>query len=120
LWLWLRLTGRAKTLVRKRAALRNRPLHAPAAVLIPAWHEAAVIGDTITHLLASWPHPLMRLYIGCYRNDPATLAAASAAAKGDARLRRAEHQGRLPQPPLTRAGDRRGALGPALCDGGVP
>jgi adsorption protein B len=33
----------------------------------------------------------MRLYIGCYRNDPATLAAASAAAKGDARLRLVIH-----------------------------
>lgn len=91
LWLWLRLTGKASTPVRKRAALRNRPLHAPAAVLIPAWHEAAVIGDTISHLLASWPHPLMRLYVGCYRNDPATLVAASAAAKGDARLRLVIH-----------------------------
>ncbi len=91
LWLWLRLTGKAKAVRRKRAALVNRPLHGPAAVLIPAWDEAAVIGDTVSHILASWPHPLLRLYVGCYRNDPATLAAASAAAKGDPRLRLVIH-----------------------------
>ena len=75
-WLWLRLTGKATAIRRKRAALVNRPLHGPAAVLIPAWNEAAVIGQTVAHILASWPHPLLRLYVGCYRNDPATLAAA--------------------------------------------
>ncbi|MFN3864770.1 MAG: glycosyltransferase, partial [Erythrobacter sp.] len=91
LWLWLRATGKAKTQVRKRAALVNRPLHGPAAVIIPAWNEAAVIGDTIAHLLASWPQTTMRLYVGCYRNDPATLAAASAAARGDPRLRLVIH-----------------------------
>lgn len=91
IWLWLRLTGRGKAKSRKRAALVNRPLHAPAAVIIPTWNEAAVIGDTITHLLASWPHPLLRLYVGCYRNDPATLAAATAAAKSDPRLRLVIH-----------------------------
>lgn len=91
LWLWLRATGRAKAPMRKRAALVNRPLHGPAAVIIPAWHEAAVIGDTVRHLLSSWPQTTMRLYVGCYRNDPATLAAASAAAKGDPRLRLVIH-----------------------------
>jgi adsorption protein B len=91
LWLWLRLTGRTKTAVRRRAALINRPLHGPAAVLIPAWNEAAVIGETIAHLLATWPQAGLRLYVGCYRNDPATLAAASVAAKGDPRLRLVIH-----------------------------
>jgi adsorption protein B len=62
-------------------------LYAPAAVMIPAWHEAPVIGGTITHLLASWPQPTLRLYLGCYRNDPDTLAAAVAAARSDPRLR---------------------------------
>jgi len=91
LWLWLRLTGRADVPTRRRAALRNRPLHGPAAVLIPAWQEAAVIGDTIAHLLASWPQTTMRLYVGCYRNDPATLAAATAATRGDPRVRLVIH-----------------------------
>lgn len=91
LWLWLRATGRTSAPVSKRAALANRPLHGPAAVIIPAWQEAPVIGDTVSHLLASWPQTTMRLYVGCYRYDPATLAAASAAAKGDPRLRLVIH-----------------------------
>ncbi|WP_086616889.1 glycosyl transferase family protein [Erythrobacter tepidarius] len=91
LWLYLRITGRAKAPSRTRATLVNRALHGPAAVIIPAWNEAAVIGDTVGHLLASWPQATMRLYVGCYRNDPATLAAASAAARGDPRLRLVIH-----------------------------
>jgi adsorption protein B len=86
-WLWLRAKGRVQTPLRSRAELEHRPLHAPAAVLIPAWREASVIGGTITHLLASWPQPTLRLYVGCYRNDPETLAAGIAAARGDPRLR---------------------------------
>ncbi|WP_296717133.1 glycosyltransferase [Erythrobacter sp.] len=91
IWLWLRFSGKAVTGQRPRDALRQRPLHAPAAVLIPAWQEAAVIGDTIAHLLASWPQRDLRVYVGCYRNDPATLAAAVAAAAGDGRLRLVIH-----------------------------
>ncbi len=91
LWLWLKVTGRAITPRRSRELLQQRQLQDPVAVLIPAWREAAVIGDTIAHLLASWPQTTMRLYVGCYRNDPATLAAATAAAKGDPRLRLVIH-----------------------------
>jgi adsorption protein B len=86
-WLWLKVRGRAVTARRNRQALRGRPLSGPVAVLIPAWQEAAVIGQTIGHLLASWPQAALRLYVGCYRNDPATLGAAIAAARGDARVR---------------------------------
>jgi bacteriophage N4 adsorption protein B len=90
-WLWLKARGRVKTARCDRPALHNRPLGGPVAALIPAWHEAAVIGSTIRHLLDSWPQADLRLYIGCYRNDPATLAAAIAAAKGDLRLRLVIH-----------------------------
>lgn len=86
-WLWLRVRGAVYTPRRSRQSLQHRPLHGPAAVLIPAWQEAAVIGGTITHLLGSWPQPGLRLYVGCYRNDPDTLAAGIAAAGGDPRLR---------------------------------
>jgi bacteriophage N4 adsorption protein B len=87
IWLWLRVRGAVYTPRVSRSQLQCRPLHGPVAVLIPAWREAAVIGDTITHLLASWPQTELRLYVGCYRNDPATLAAGVAAARGDPRLR---------------------------------
>ncbi len=91
LWLWLRITGRVSTPRADRQALGSRELHGPAAVFIPAWNETAVIGDTVAHLLGSWPQGALRLYIGCYRNDPATLAAAMTAARGDPRLRLVIH-----------------------------
>ncbi|WP_285713465.1 glycosyl transferase family protein [Erythrobacter oryzae] len=86
-WLWLKASGRAITPRRSRASLLQRELAGPVAVLIPAWREAAVIGQTIRHLLGTWPHATLRLYIGCYRNDPETIGAAIAAARGDPRLR---------------------------------
>lgn len=86
-WLWLRAKGQALTPQRSRAALQLRSLSRPIAVMIPAWQEAAVIGQTIRHLLDTWPQPAMRLYVGCYRNDPDTLGAGIAAARGDPRLR---------------------------------
>ncbi len=91
LWLWLRLRGRGVTQQRSRAALRQRRLSGPVAVLIPAWQESAVIGRTIRHLLETWRQPELRLYVGCYRNDPATLGAAIQAACGDPRLRLVIH-----------------------------
>jgi adsorption protein B len=91
LWLWLRLRGRGVTQQRSRAALRQRRLSGPVAVLIPAWQESAVIGRTIRHLLETWRQPELRLYVGCYRNDPATLGAAIEAACGDPRLRLVIH-----------------------------
>lgn len=75
-WLWLRLTGRARTPRVDRAELRNRELHGPVAVFVPAWQEAEVIAETIAHLLEAWPQRALRLYVGIYRNDPATLEAA--------------------------------------------
>lgn len=90
-WLWLRLRGRAVTATRQRASLMHRNLAGPVAVLIPAWHEAAVIGQTIRYLLATWPQSELRLYVGCYRNDPATIAAAIEAGRGDPRFRLVIH-----------------------------
>ena len=86
-WLWLKLTGRAKTPQLDRDALRDSALSGDAAVFIPAWHESDVVGYTIGHVLESWPQAAMRLYVGCYRNDPATIEAAMKAAKGDPRVR---------------------------------
>ncbi|MBV7264955.1 glycosyl transferase family protein [Erythrobacter ani] len=86
-WVWLKLTGRARTPEFDREQLRCRELHGAAAIFIPAWSEAEVIGDTIGHTLSSWPQTDLRLYVGCYRNDPATIAAAMQAAQGDERIR---------------------------------
>lgn len=89
-WLWLKLTGRATTVRGPIAA--GRPLTGRAAVFIPAWREAEVIGTTIRHALSVWPQSELRLYVGCYRNDRATVDAVIAAAGGDPRLRLVIHE----------------------------
>lgn len=88
LWLWLRLTGRVHT--GRAPADSTRPLRGIAAVLVPAWQEAAVVGAMLSHTLKVWPQAELRIYAGCYRNDVATLAAIVAAAS-DTRLRIVVH-----------------------------
>ncbi len=85
-WIGLKLSGKART-TRLPVGYGGDPLSGEAAVLIPAYHESQVIGATIAHMLAFWPQRELTVYVGCYRNDPATLAAAMAAARGDPRLR---------------------------------
>ena len=55
------------------------------AVLIPAWDESTVIGAMLRATLTRFEHQDYRLYVGHYRNDPATSAAISEVA--DARVR---------------------------------
>ena len=90
-WFWLRLTGRAETPVMSRRNIHYRRLSGRAAVLVPAWQEARVIADTLTHALAVWPQDDLRIYVGVYRNDPETLEAAARGARGDARVRIVVH-----------------------------
>ena len=89
-WLWLRLTGRGRT-ARLPVGYGAEPLSGRAAVLIPAFQEAPVIGATLAHMLAAWPQRDLMIYVGCYGNDAATLAAASAAAGRDPRVRIVVH-----------------------------
>jgi adsorption protein B len=52
------------------------PMHAGwLAVLIPAWDEATVIAPMLRATLERFDHDEYRLFVGHYRNDPATLAA---------------------------------------------
>jgi adsorption protein B len=89
-WLWLRLTGRSSSL-RLNADFANQPLAGRTAVLVPAWQEAGVIGAMISHTLKVWPQRDLRLYVGCYCNDVATLEAAMAGAGHDPRVRLVIH-----------------------------
>jgi bacteriophage N4 adsorption protein B len=89
-WLWLKLTGRARTR-RLRPGYGQGRLTGPAAVLIPAFQESAVIATTVAHMLEVWPQANLRIYVGCYGNDAATLAAASAGAGDDPRVRLVIH-----------------------------
>lgn len=86
-WIWLRLKGRIRSSAAICARPSNQPLKGRAAVFIPAWREDAVIEHTIAHALAAWPHGQLRLYVGCYRNDPDTCAAIVRGANDDSRVR---------------------------------
>lgn len=86
-YVWLRLTGRAHTPRIDGAELTARPLSGRSAVFIPAWREHQVLAATVKHLLHAWPQGALRLYVGCYREDLATLAAAMRGSDGDSRVR---------------------------------
>jgi adsorption protein B len=86
IWLWLLAAGRARA-QRLPAGYERRPLTGRMAVVVAAWQEPLVIGEMIAHTLAAWPQRGLTLYVGCYCNDAATLGAAMAGARGDARLR---------------------------------
>lgn len=85
-WMWFRLSGRARD---QRIAPESvpAPLKGAAAIFIPAWHEAQVIGHTVRHALSAWQQDDLVLYVGCYFNDPATIAAAMSGAGTDRRVR---------------------------------
>jgi adsorption protein B len=55
------------------------------ALFVPTWDEAAVIGPMLRATLSAYRGVDFRLYVGCYPNDPGTLAAA--AGLGDRRVR---------------------------------
>jgi len=90
-WVWLKLTGRARTQRVDRAEIRTRPLAGPAALLLPAWQEADVIEFTIAHALSVWRQNELRFYVGCYRNDSATMEAVLRSVDGDPRVRVVVH-----------------------------
>jgi adsorption protein B len=86
-WLWMKLTGRAETDRIDRSDFVGDALQGKAALFIPAWLESSVIGTTLAHALHAWPQADLTIYIGCYRNDPDTVAAALRAAGRDKRVR---------------------------------
>jgi adsorption protein B len=86
IWLWLRATGRATT-PRLPKSYSPAPLDGPTAVFFPAWREAEVIGHAISHTLTAWPQEALRIYVGCYPNDAATVRSAVHGIGGDARVR---------------------------------
>ncbi|MDQ8756655.1 glycosyl transferase family protein [Sphingosinicella sp. LHD-64] len=44
------------------------------AIFVPAWDEAAVIGGMLSFARTAFRDGNYRIYVGCYPNDPATLA----------------------------------------------
>jgi bacteriophage N4 adsorption protein B len=90
-YLWLRMTGRARTPLVDEAELAGRPLAGRCAVFVPAWQEHQVIAAMIDYALGAWDHDELRLYVGCYRGDTATLSEAMRGGAGDPRLRIVVH-----------------------------
>ena len=115
IWFWLRLVQGKRTDVVPAHLVQSREavgLTGRIAVFIPAWQEADVIGTTIRHMLSVWTEADYRIYVGCYANDSATIAAAVASAGQDPRLRLVIHDS---QGPTTKA-DCLNRLYSALCD----
>jgi adsorption protein B len=75
IWLGLRLVHGKPASLLPVAARPGR-----LAVFIPAWDESAVIGRMLANTQAMFGEADYLLYVGCYPNDPATIAAARAAA----------------------------------------
>ncbi|MCR2834813.1 glycosyl transferase family protein [Parerythrobacter lacustris] len=90
-WLWLKLTGRLREPPACSEARSDEPLTGPGAVFIPTWQEAAVIGATVNHALEVWRQHELTIYVGCYRNDGATIGALLGAVQTDARVRLVVH-----------------------------
>lgn len=83
-WFRMRFSGGLRT--ERLPAPAQDELRGVAAVLVPAWQESGVIGDMVRHSFRAWPQRNLRIYVGCYRNDEATLAALVTSG-GDHRLR---------------------------------
>jgi adsorption protein B len=81
IWIALRLARRGAPAAWPLAERPGR-----LAIFVPAWDEAAVIGPMLAHAEAAFGAADYRLYVGCYPNDPATIAAVRAAAGPRVRL----------------------------------
>lgn len=57
------------------------------AVFVPAWDEHRVIAAMLDTALGRWRDPDLRIYVGCYPNDPATIRAVADVAARDSRVR---------------------------------
>lgn len=58
----------------------------PIAVFVPAWDEGPVIASMLRHALAVFGAADVRIYVGCYPNDPSTIVAARAVDEPRVRL----------------------------------
>lgn len=80
--LWLGTRGE-----RQAHATGKPPLAGTVAIFIPAWDEHRILAVMLRRLLAAWAGEDIRIYIGCYPNDAATLFAISPLVASDRRLR---------------------------------
>jgi len=79
IWLGLACTGRLRGPLRTYRSVGDLPpprTPGSIAVFVPAWDEAMVIGPMLGNAVSAFGEADYRLYVGCYYNDPATIAAA--------------------------------------------
>ena len=95
LWFWLRFSPKNRTPQVVRPVAGDR-LHGRIAIFIACWQEADVIGTTVAQMLSVWRESNYVLYVGCYANDPATIAAVVGAVGHDQRLRVVIHHAHGP------------------------
>lgn len=69
------------------AELRARPEQA-IAVMIPAWHEDAVIAHMLRNTLSTVEYENFDIFVGTYPNDEPTMLAVAAVAEADPRVHR--------------------------------
>lgn len=74
LWMREKLRGR----LRPVAASSLTPPRDAMAIFIPAWDESSVIGAMLRHLSATLVERDLRIFVGTYPNDPATIDAVAA------------------------------------------
>lgn len=84
---WLRPHGAGTRPDVSEAELRARPEQA-IAVMIPAWHEDAVIAHMLRHTLATVEYRNYDMFVGTYPNDEATMLAVAQVAEDDPRVHR--------------------------------
>ena len=58
----------------------------PIIIFVAAWDEHDVIGKMLAHAIATFDHANYRIYVGCYPNDPQTIAAVGAIDSSKIRL----------------------------------
>lgn len=81
LWLSALLLG-----TKEKISLEEEGEERPLAVLLPAWQEAEVLPQSLTHLLRTTRYRNFRVFVGYYPNDPATEAAVKRVAQRDERV----------------------------------
>lgn len=57
------------------------------AILVPAWHEEAIIEAMLQHLLRSLDYAAFTVFVGIYPNDPATAEKVGAVARNNPKVR---------------------------------
>ena len=82
IWVGIRLR-RPGSLLQRDIPPAERP--GRLAVFVPAWDEAGIVEHMLARALATFDYGDYRIYVGCYPNDPATIAAVQAI--GDDRVR---------------------------------